>query len=290
MVQGCDHIRARPQAICGIIFAMSSSTRVRPSVSPSLYTEQYFLTACEGYDEFLASEGAHLSRRLSQAFAVAAVTAGMKVLDVGCGRGEILRRCAGLGADAYGIDYAPVAVSLTQKVIASETQAPGKTGVAQADAKILPFPNGFFDRALLFDVVEHLHPWELERAYAEIRRVLRPGGMIVIHTAPNRWYDAYGYPLVRLVRTIMGKGANYPANPRALNVAANVDVHVNEQDMVGIRRGLAKAGFQDVKVWLDSPPQRRRENRLLAALRVVAFEWPPFRWFFEREVFAVGVK
>lgn len=269
---------------------MSSSTQARPPVSPSLYTEKYFLTACEGYDEFLASEGAHLSRRLSQAFAVAAVTAGMKVVDVGCGRGEILRHCAGLGADAYGIDYAPVAVSLTQKVIAGEAQAPGKKGVAQADAKILPFPTECFDRALLFDVVEHLHSWELDRAYAEILRVLKPGGMIVIHTAPNRWYDAYAYPLVRLVRTLTGSGANYPANPRALNVAANLDVHVNEQDIVGIRRGLTKAGFKNVKVWLDGPPQRRRENRLLAALRVVAFEWPPFRWFFEREVFAAGVK
>lgn len=269
---------------------MSSSADTRPPVSPSVYTEQYFLTACEGYDEFLASEGAHLSRRLSQAFAVAAVTPGMKVLDVGCGRGEILRHCAELGADAYGIDYAPVAVSLAQKVIANEKQAPGKTGVAQADAKILPFPNEFFDRALLFDVVEHLHPWELERAYAEGVRVLKPGGMLVIHTAPNRWYDAYAYPVVRRVRTLMGEGARYPANPRALNVAANVEVHVNEQDMIGMRRGLVKAGFKSVKVWLDSPPQRRRENRLLAALRVVAFEWPPFKWFFEREVFAVGVK
>jgi ubiquinone/menaquinone biosynthesis C-methylase UbiE len=259
-------------------------------VSPSLYTEQYFLTACEGYDEFLASEGAHLSRRLTQAFKVAAVTAGMKVIDVGCGRGEIVRHCSALGADAYGVDYAPVAVHLARRALAHQEQRPGQTGLAQADAKRLPFPDNFFDRALVFDVVEHLQPWELERAYGEIRRVLKPGGMIVIHTAPNRWYDVYAYPVVRLVRRLTGDGANYPANPRALNVAANVDVHVNEQDMLGLRRGLARAGFRRMKVWLDSPPQRRRENALFAALRFVAFEWPPFRWFFERELFAVGVK
>ncbi len=269
---------------------MSSRLPARPPVPPSLYTEKYFLTACEGYGEFVASEGAQLSRRLAQAFQVAAVSAGMKVLDVGCGRGEILRHCAALGADAYGIDYAPVAVSLARRAAAQAGPAPGKTGLAQADAKRLPFPDEFFDRALLFDVVEHLHPWELERAYGEIWRVLQPSGMIVIHTAPNRWYDAYAYPVVRLVRRLTGDGASYPANPRALNVAANVDVHVNEQDMLSLRRGLARAGFTKLKVWLDSPPQRRRENWLFAALRVVAFDWPPFRWFFERELFAVGVK
>src|SRR3990172_228733 len=126
----------------------------RPSLPPHLYTEEYFLHACEGYEEFAETQGERLSRRLSAALALAVVTPGMKVLDVGCGRGEILRHCARLGADAYGIDYAPVAVELSRKVAASETRAQGKTGVAQADAKTLPFPAGYFDRVLVFDVVE----------------------------------------------------------------------------------------------------------------------------------------
>jgi len=72
----------------------------RESVPQSLYTEEYFLNACEGYDEFRTSEGEHLSRRLDAAFALATVQPGMQVLDVGCGRGEILRHCARLGANA----------------------------------------------------------------------------------------------------------------------------------------------------------------------------------------------
>jgi hypothetical protein len=57
-----------------------------------------------------------------------------------------------------------------------------------------------------------------------------------------------------------------------------------------MRRCLKRAGFSRVKVWLDSPPQNRKENRLTGVLRKIAFGLPPFRWFFEREVFAVGVK
>jgi cyclopropane fatty-acyl-phospholipid synthase-like methyltransferase len=262
----------------------------RPSLPPSLYTEEYFRTACEGFDEFNETQGERLSRRLESAFGVAEIAPGMRVLDVGCGRGEIVRHCARLGADAFGIDYAPVAVSMSQQAVTSDLRASGRTGVAQSDAKVLPFPSGHFDRALMFDVVEHLYPWELHQSMLEIRRVLKPGGMFVIHTAPNVWYDKYAYPLVRLVRRLMGEGARYPANPRLLNVAVNVDVHVNEQSGLSLWQACRAAGFRVKKVWLASPPQNRTENKALAAARQVLFGWPPFRWFFEREVFTVAVK
>jgi cyclopropane fatty-acyl-phospholipid synthase-like methyltransferase len=255
---------------------------------PDLYTQEYFLSACEGYEEFLQTQGEHLSRRLAAAFEHATVEPGMRVLDVGCGRGEILRHCARLGAEVYGVDYAPVAMQLAGELVRQETGR--RPGLYRCDAKHLPFPSAAFDRVLMFDIVEHLHPWELDQALRDAQRVLRPGGKLIVHTAPNRWYDVYAYPFVRLVRIVMGQGAAYPANPRALNVAANVDVHVNEQDLLSMRRYLLRAGFHGVRVWLDSPPQHRQENPLFRLLRHAAFEWPPLRWFFEREVFAVAEK
>jgi cyclopropane fatty-acyl-phospholipid synthase-like methyltransferase len=270
---------------------LSSQQHSGPSLPPDLYTEEYFLTACEGYEEWIASEGEHLSRRLSAAFELAAVEPGMCILDVGCGRGEIVRHCARLGADAYGVDYAPVAVRMTRDLIASEQDAPppGKMGVARVDAKKLPFADGSFDRVLMFDVVEHLYPWELHDALVEIGRVLKPQGRLIVHTAPNKWYDQYAYPIVRLVRTMMGQGAQYPKNPRQFGVAVNEHVHVNEQSQFSMHSTLAKAGFSS-KVWLDSPPQNRRESAILALARQVLFDLVPFRWFFQREVFAVAAK
>ncbi len=266
-----------------------SDQRTRDSVPQDLYTEEYFLTACEGYDEFKASEGQQLSRRLKAAFEIAAIEPGMKVLDVGCGRGEILRHCAELGAHAFGIDYAVVAVNMSQEIVAGTLDAPGKTGVAQSDAKKLPFPSGSFDRVLMFDVVEHLYPWELHEALLEVQRVMKPGGRFIVHTAPNVWYDRYAYPVVRAFRTILGQGEKYPANPRAFLVNQNQEVHVNEQSMLSMRRTLEKAGFQ-AKVWLDSPPQGRQNPVMIDLMRFAVFKLAPFRWFFEREVFAVAWK
>jgi cyclopropane fatty-acyl-phospholipid synthase-like methyltransferase len=264
--------------------------REQQPLPSNLYTEEYFRTACEGYDEFNATEGEHLSRRLSAAFALAEVNEGMTILDVGCGRGEILRHCANLGANAYGIDYAEVAVRMSQRVIRSfDSKARAKTAVMQADAKRLPFPDEAFDRVLMFDVVEHLHPWELHAALVEVHRVLKRDGRFILHTAPNAWYDRYAYPVVRLVRTLMGQGNQYPKNPRQFMVSVNEHVHVNEQSLWSMRQTLKQAGFNG-KVWLDSPPQNREEHFVLAGLRALMFEVPPFRWFFEREVFAVAAK
>jgi ubiquinone/menaquinone biosynthesis C-methylase UbiE len=260
----------------------------------TLYTEEYFLTACEGYDVFVESEGRHLSRRLNDAFAMAEVGADMRILDVGCGRGEIIRHCMKLGIEAYGVDYAEVATLMTRDVVnqtmaeSEEKQQMSVSRVYRSDAKRLPFPDNSFDRVLMFDVVEHLYPWELHEAMLEVRRVLKDDGRFIIHTAPNRWYDKYAYPVVRFFRRLFGQGGQYPKNPRAI-VPVNQDVHVNEQDIRSMNQALRAAGFEG-KVWLDTPPQNRRENFILAGFRRLFFDVPPFRWFFEREVFAVAVK
>jgi ubiquinone/menaquinone biosynthesis C-methylase UbiE len=263
----------------------SSSAGV-PSV---LYDKEYFLHVCEGYREFISGEGEYLSRRLIEALSVAGVAPGMKVLDVGCGRGEILLHTARLGARAYGIDYATVAVQLSRQVVTQNDATVEPIGVYQANAQTLPFYDNVFDRILMLDIVEHLYDAELEHAFAEVWRVLKPGGRVIVHTAPNVWYDRYAYPLVRAVRCLMGQGQQYPKNPRAL-IPANLNVHVNEQSMLSLRQHLLRAGFHNLRVWVSSPPQYREENILFKAARWFLFGFPPFSWFFEREVFAVGDK
>jgi len=256
------------------------------SVRPELYDEAYFLSSCEGYKEFITSEGAHLSRRLTQALEAAEIAPGMRVLDVGCGRGEILQHCAELGAQAYGMDYALVAAQMAQRLATGDGEEGNAAYVCLADAKQLPFSATSFDRVLMFDLVEHLHPWELDQALAEARRVLRPDGRLIIHTAPNVWYNRFAYPVVRFVRALMNQKTNYPRDPRAI-VPANLDVHVNEQSAWSLWWVLRRAGFR-ARVWLDTPPQNRREGWGFRCARHVLFNWPPFRWFFEREVFAVA--
>ncbi len=264
-----------------------SGKEISQGVPSTLYDEQYFLSVCEGYQEFISTEGENLSRRLAAALAVAGIAPGMRVLDVGCGRGEVLRHVAQMQAQALGLDYAAAAVRLSRQIV-DRTGEKG-IGIYQADALRLPFANASFDRILMFDIVEHLYPAQLDQALSESARILKPGGRIAVHTAPNIWYDRYAYPLVRMVRILMGQGAAYPKNPRAL-IPANLHVHVNEQSIFSLGANLRRAGFRNVRVWLSSPPQHRHENLVFQGMRRLLFDCPPFRWFFEREVFAVGEK
>ncbi len=265
------------------------SKRTSGSVPSALYDEDYFLHACEGHEEFRESAGHYLSQRLSEALAVAGIASGMVVLDVGCGRGEILSKTARMGIRAIGIDYAETAVRFSRDLVSRLGDLDHPVGVYQASALCLPFEADSFDRVLMLDIVEHLYPEELSTALAEAYRVLRPGGRIVIHTAPNKWYDRYAYPVVRKVRIWMGQGDQYPRDPREI-IPQNVHVHVNEQSALSLWRDLRRHNFRKVRAWLNTPPQHRNETWVFQLARWFFFNLPPFRWFFEREVFAVGEK
>jgi SAM-dependent methyltransferase len=92
---------------------------------------------------------------------------GMRLLEVGCGRGHLTRRLQEQGLDAVGIDANPHAV---------EHGVAPHLLVMQAEA--LDFPDASFDLLCSFHAIEHVGP--LDRALAEMARVIRPGGRLLL--------------------------------------------------------------------------------------------------------------
>jgi SAM-dependent methyltransferase len=90
-----------------------------------------------------------------------------RVLDIGCGEGQLSRRAAGLGADVTGID--PIAAQVTL----ATARAGGPTYL-RGEAARLPFRSGGFDAVVACLVFEHLE--EPDHAIAEVARVLARGG------------------------------------------------------------------------------------------------------------------
>lgn len=94
------------------------------------YTRDYYNTSCQGYEEFAASRGGVLPARLAVPFRLAKIQPEMRVLDIGCGRGEVVYHAAQAGAIVCGVDYASEAVKIARdvldKVMDDDLKRPGR--------------------------------------------------------------------------------------------------------------------------------------------------------------------
>lgn len=95
-------------------------------------------------------------------------------LDIGCGTGNYTTALANMGMKLYGVD--PSSVMLNE--------AKAKTDAVQwhiGNAEQIPFNEGFFDGAL---ATLTLHHWDsLDKGFAELHRVLKPNGRMVVFAA-----------------------------------------------------------------------------------------------------------
>ncbi len=105
------------------------------------------------------------------------LTTEARVLELGCGGGELLRHLDDRAKLAVGVDLSPQGLRLARQQ--------SRTAVLGANAEALPFCQGAFDAVVAQHLVEHLQ--EPVDAMREWRRVLRAGGVLAIVT-PNAAY------------------------------------------------------------------------------------------------------
>ena len=107
------------------------------------------------------------------------VRSGERILDVGCGTGLFLERLhrAVPGARLAGVDPVPEMLAIARRRL--PTLRPDDTAdLREAAAERLPFADGEFDAVVSTSVFHYVR--RPEAALAEMRRVLRPGGRLVL--------------------------------------------------------------------------------------------------------------
>jgi SAM-dependent methyltransferase len=132
---------------------------------------------------------------------------GDRVLDVGCGTGNLsfaLPEAANVSAVTV-IDQAEVFLEAARK----RSNDP-RFGFQHADARVLPFADGLFDRAFSMLMLQFIP--DVEHAVAEMRRVVRPGGRVTAAV----WDGFGGMSVVRLLWDTAAELAPTAERPRAL--------------------------------------------------------------------------
>jgi cyclopropane fatty-acyl-phospholipid synthase-like methyltransferase len=222
-----------------------------PAITSSLdlqdtYDRAYYTQSCQGYESFATHSGRRLADdRLTAVVTLAGLKRSGRVLDLGCGRGELAYYFAQQGFEVTAVDYSPAAIDLAQSCFADAPELASRVIFHCADVGQVELPTQFYDLVIATDVIEHLTPPEVQALYDRVKTWLKPDGLLILHTFPNRWYYQYDYARKR--RLAKRLGAYLPMQPRSRDEQR---MHINEQSPQTLQRQLQQT-FPEVQVWFS---------------------------------------
>jgi demethylmenaquinone methyltransferase/2-methoxy-6-polyprenyl-1,4-benzoquinol methylase len=187
------------------------------------------------YDAMNRTMTAGLDRRWRRVTAEAVVRQGDEVLDVCCGTGDLAIADARVGGRATGLDFSEPMLERARR------KAPELEWV-RGDVLALPFADASFDSATVGFGIRNVE--DLERALAELRRVLRPGGRLgVLEITKPRgalapfyrfWFDG----VVPLMGKLLPGGSAYTYLP------ASVRRFPGPEELAAV---ISASGFTDIR-------------------------------------------
>ena len=168
-----------------------------------------------------------------------------KVLDLGCGTGRHLTLLLDEGFEVHGLDASPKAIELLTDILA-------KKGVGGVEIKVddfsdISWPENYFDAIVCTKVIQHGRVHKIRKAAAEIHRVLRPGGVLLLLTLSTR-DGAYG----------MGEELEENTFITGVEPDGSIPHHFfTEEEILDVFRGFDVIRLKEV----ESKPQLRKVDK-----------------------------
>ncbi len=124
---------------------------------------------------------------------------GHDVLELGCGLGDLLADMLEAGYMCRAIEHSPQMVEAARATLAKRKLGPASC-IMQGSAQQLPFPTGMFDSVVSTFPSEYIYDPD---TIAEVERILRPGGKIIIIEGAHLFSVGYLQPFLLLVHLLV---------------------------------------------------------------------------------------
>lgn len=175
---------------------MNSLPDEKTIVPPELYDQDYYLKGNDGFREYLDGLDTNMHDKFKRVWKFVDVKEGDKVLDLGCGRGELVYYAAKCGAKVLGLDYSEDAIKIARETVKGlPTEMQSDVVLVAGTAEDFDFPD-IYDYVFMVETAEHMHEWQLRQLILKMRKHLKPGGQWIL-TTPNYLYEKYFEPVKR---------------------------------------------------------------------------------------------
>jgi ubiquinone/menaquinone biosynthesis C-methylase UbiE len=213
---------------------------------------QYWDRSADEYDRFHYTGRGEYSpllwrqRYVERMLDAAGLPCGARVLDAGCGPGELLVSLANRGLDPWGVDISTSMVEIARARV-SKLLSLSSDRIKVGDIEALPFESGSFSAAIAAGVIEYQK--RDEPTLAEMNRVLKPGGYLILNVTNSLTYlNWLGRPYLWLRRQVPVVAAHRFITQRVMGKGP-VPPLPNEgrtHTPGGFDRRLARTGFKKV--------------------------------------------
>jgi len=140
----------------------------------------YTRLKASGKDGWAGEESAYadFKKAIARSFGRSDAPASGRLLELGCGAGNLTLWFASMGYEAYGVDITPTAIDWAKEKNAA---APAKVDFRVEDVAELPsFADGFFDLVIDGHCLHWIAGEDRAKVFATVRRVLRIGGFFLV--------------------------------------------------------------------------------------------------------------
>lgn len=231
----------------------------------AIYSGEYFLKAVDGYREFSGFDGTFdsLFLRYQRNVELLDLQPKHKLLEIGCGRGEVCIFHALRGGVAKGVDYSADAINLAREKAASLN---AQVEFMESSFDGLREPSETYDRILASEFIEHISAEEGAMFFQAAFSMLKPSGKLLVFTMPNTLQRRYGYPIQRIWAALHGK---WLPKQQDDTISEHYKLyHLNEQNYFSLKKFADQAGFGKFVIGYDgeADPSQSKSKRLIRSI------------------------